>query len=258
MIEEKIKIFVAYERVSTVTQKTAKTIDIQDERLKKYDLDHPKMKIIDYLKDDGISGTKNETGRPDYLKLKQYMKDPKIDGAIITELSRLGRNNYENQKFFEESIKKNNKDLILLSHNINTTTKEGKLMFDVLCSVVEYEVRSIKETMKRGWDKEFKAHPERFGAPIKEIPEKLKNKMIHWYKIQKNGFSVICKFIQVENIKEYPDWFRRQYIGFGRISKKEKEAGKKRFYLSTSTIGVRLKEWGVKIRPQKNTKKGKK
>ena len=241
--------WVSYSRVSTQSQKDRKTIKLQTDRLEKYDIDHPKMEFIDHLIDDGISGTKDETGRPDYLKLKKYMEDPKIRGVVVTEMDRLGRSNYEHQKFFEESIKKNNKILILLSHNLDTSTKEGKLSFDVMCAVVEFNLRTTKETMKRGWDKEFKEHPERFGAPVKEIPEKLKKKIIHWYNIQKLGFSIICRLIQVEDIKEYPDWFRRMYIGFGKITEKEKEEDKKRFYLSPSTIGVRLREWKIKIRP---------
>ena len=248
MTEMKIRKFVSYARTSTQKQKYDKTIEIQDDRLEQYDKSHPEMIIVDHLKDDGISGTKNETGRPDYLKLKQYMKDPEISGAIATQLDRLGRSNYELQKLFEEAIKKNDKTLIVLSHNLDTSTKEGKFAFDILCAQVEYNVRNIRETLQRGWNKKYKEHPEIFGRPTKEIPEKLKNKMIHWYKIQKNGFSKISKFIQVENIKEYPDWFQRKYIGFGKITEKEKEQNKKRFYLSPATIGTRLKEWEVKIR----------
>ncbi|KKN23871.1 hypothetical protein LCGC14_0900430 [marine sediment metagenome] len=251
MVKVKVKKFVSYARTSTQKQRYNKTIEIQADRLNQYDLEHPDMVIVDNLQDDGLSGTKNEEGRPDYLKLKQYMEDPEIDGVISTQLDRLGRSNYELQKLFEEAIKKNNKTLIVLSHNLDTSTKEGKFAFDILCAQVEYDVRNIRENMKRGWDKEYKEHPERFGRPIKEIPEKLKNKIIHWYKVQKNGFSVICKFIQVENIKEYPDWFQRMYIGFGKIMDKEKENNKKRFYLSPSTIGVRLRKWDVKIRDQK-------
>lgn len=105
-----------------------------------------------------------------------------------------------------------------------------------------------RETLRRGWDKEYFEHPERFGRPIKEIPEKLKNKMIYWYQIQENGFSKISKFIQFENIEEYPDWFKRKYIGFGKTTDREKEQKKERFYLCPATIGTRLREWDVQIR----------
>lgn len=241
--------WVSYSRVSTQSQKDKKTIELQHIRLLKYDKDHPKMEFIEHLEDDGISGTKNETGRPDYLKLKKYMEDPEIHGAISTQLDRLGRSNYELQKLFEEVIKANDKTLILLSHNLDTSTKEGKFMFDMMCAQVEFNLKNITETMKRGWDREYKDHPEKFGRPVKEIPEKLKNKIIHWYKIQKNGFKRISDFIKVENINEYPDWFQRMYIGFGKTTEKEKEDDKKRFYLSPATVGVRLKKWNVIIRP---------
>lgn len=248
----KIKNLVSYARTSTQNQKYDKTIEIQNERLRNYETNHPEIKIIDYLEDDGISGTKNETGRPAYLKLKEYMNDPNVNGVIATQLDRLGRSNYELQKLFEEAIKKNNKLLIVLSHDLNTSTKEGKFAFDILCAQVEYDVRNIRENLKRGWNIEYKKHPEKFGRPTKEIPEKLKNKIIFWYKNQKNGFTKVSKFIQAENIKEYPDWFQRIYIGFGKTTEKEKENDKKRFYLSPATVGKRLKEWNVDIREQKH------
>lgn len=244
------KHYVAYSRTSTTRQKYDKTIELQNEKIEKYEKEHPKAKIVDWLEDDGISGLKNEEGRPDYKKLKQYMEEPKIDGVIVTQLDRLGRSNLELQKLFNEAIKKNNKELVLLSHNLDTSTKEGKFAFDILCAQVEYDVRNTKERLHGGWKKAYKEHPEKFGRPKKEIPEKLKNKIIHWYKIQKNGFRRISKLIQTENIKEYPDWFQREYIGFGKTTKKEKETGQKRFYLSPVTIGIRLKDWKVQIRKQ--------
>ena len=250
--EKKISRYVSYARTSTMKQKNDKTIELQNERLEKYEKERIDIIIVDRLVDDGISGTKDDTGRPDYLKLKQYMEDPEIDGVIATQLDRLGRSNYELQKLFEEAIKKNNKDLILLSHNIETKTKEGKFAFDVLCAQVEYDLRNIRERMSYGYWKEYNKHPERFGRPKKEIPEKLKKKIIHWYNIQKNGFKRICDFIQVEDIKKYPEWFQRQYIGFGKTTEKEKENGKKRFYMSPMTIRKYVKGWGIVIRSQRS------
>jgi len=247
---EKIKPsrYVSYARTSTITQKNDKTIELQNQKLDSFEKEHEEIIIVVRLIDDGISGTKNETGRPDYLKLKKYMEDPSIDGVIATQLDRLGRSNYELQKLFEEAIKKNKKDLILLSHNIDTKTKEGKFAFDVLCAQVEYDLRNIRERMEYGYRTEYDKNPEKFGRPKKEIPEKLKKKMIHWYKIQKDGVKRISDLIQVEDIKKYPEWFQRQYIGFGKITDDEKKKGLNRFYLSPATVLKRLREWNVEIR----------
>lgn len=246
-MEKKVSKYVSYARTSTITQKNDKTIELQNQKLDKFEKEHDDILIVDKLIDDGISGTKSE--RPAYLKLKKYMEDPEIDGIIATQLDRLGRSNYELQKLFEEVIKKNKKNLILLSHNLDTKTKEGKFAFDVLCAQVEYDLRNIKERMSYGYRIEYEKNPEKFGRPKKEIPERLKKKMIHWYKIQKNGFKRISDFIKVEDIKTYPEWFQRNYIGFGITTKKEKEKEQKRFYMSPMTVRKYLKLWKVKIRP---------
>lgn len=250
-----IKNFIAYSRVSTQRQKYDETIQIQKDKLRMYDQEHPEIRIIETLEDDGISGLKDESGRPAYRTLKEMVKSPDIKGIICASLDRLGRSNLELQKLFEEIIKKEGKTLLLLSHNLDTSTKEGKFAFDVLSAQVEYDVRNTQERLKTGWNRAYNENPEKFGRPRKEVPEKLKNKIIFWYKNQKEGFHRISKLILSENIKEYPDWFQREYITFGKPTKEEKEELKKnkqkKFYLSPTLIGKLLKEWNISIREPK-------
>lgn len=245
------KKYVAYSRVSTQRQKYDETIKIQLDKLKKYDEEHPEIEIIEFLEDDGISGLKDERGRPAYKKLKEMIKNSELTGIICVSLDRLGRSNLELQRFFNEIVIKGGKILLLLSHNLDTSTKEGKFAFDVLSAQVEYDVRNTQERLQFGWDREYEINPDKFGRPKKEIPEKLKKKIIFWYKNQKEGFHKISKLLIAEDIRNYPDWFQRKYIGFGKTTKMEKQNKKKRFYLSPTLIGKRLKEWDIEIRDPK-------
>ena len=78
-MEKKVRKYVSYARTSTITQKNDKTIELQNQKLDKFEIEHDDILIVDKLIDDGISGTKSE--RPAYLKLKKYMEDPEIDGV---------------------------------------------------------------------------------------------------------------------------------------------------------------------------------
>jgi len=248
------KKYIAYSRVSSQKQKNDETILLQSDKIDKYAQEHSDIEIVERLEDDGISGLKDATGRPGYKKLKDLIISPEIKGVICASLDRLGRSNLELQKFFQEIIIEGKKDLILLSHNLDTSTKEGKFAFDVLSAQVEYDVRNTKERLQYGWAREYKLNPEKFGRPKKEIPEKLKNKIIFWYKNQKEGFHKISKLILGEDIRNYPDWFQKEFNGgFGKPSdkKERKKEEKKKFYLSPTLIGKNLKEWRIEIRDPK-------
>ena len=259
MIDEKKK-YVSYSRVSSQKQKDDETILIQLDKIKKYAQEHPEIDIVEKLEDDGVSGLKDETGRPGYKRLKELINAPEIKGVICASLDRLGRSNLELQRFFNDIITHGKKDLILLSHNLDTSTKEGKFAFDVLSAQVEYDVRNTKERLKAGWDRAYNETPDIFGRPTKEVPEKLKNKIINWYKTQKEGFHRISNLILAEDIKSYPDWFQKEYKGgFGRPPKKKKKGettkkkkdDPKKFYLSPTLVGNLLKKWEIEIRDPK-------
>ncbi len=252
---KKVLTLVEYRRVSTPSQKEKCTIrrqEILNSKFLEYNIN--RFKVEKRFIDDGRSGFKNsEIERPNYNNMLTYVQNnDEIDGFLALKVDRLGRDTKELIDF-KYKIKELERCIVLAESGLVLwfDTPMDDLIFDIQAGISNYVGQSIINKMQFMRKIAYEEHPEIFGRPKKEVPEKLKNKMIHWYKIQKEGFHRISKLIQTENIKNYPDWFQREYIGFGKTTEKEKGDGKKRFYLSPVTIGERLKDWNIKIRKPK-------
>ncbi len=250
--KEKKILLVEYRRVSTLKQKEKNTIKRQEILNQKFiEMKDGKYEVVKVFVDDGKSGFKSEKkDRPNYNKMVKYIEEnEQIDGVLVLEIDRLGRDSSELMKF-KEKIKELKKCVVeAISGMVYTFLNPmQEFIFENMSSLSSFIGKRLKNKLQFMRKIAYKEHPEKFGRPKKNIPEKLKNKIIHWYKIQKNGFSRISKLIQTENFNDYPE-LQNEYIGFGKITKKEKELGKKRFYLSASSVGNYLRKWNIKIRP---------
>ncbi|MFC4768689.1 recombinase family protein [Effusibacillus consociatus] len=81
---------VAYLRVSSEDQQERETIENQVEFATKY-ADLHKLEIVDWYKDDGVTGTIPLDARPDGNRLIEDAKAGKIDLVLIFNMKRLGR-----------------------------------------------------------------------------------------------------------------------------------------------------------------------
>jgi len=259
--ERKEKIFLTldeYRRVSTPGQKEKCTIrrqEILNNKFLEYNIN--RFKVEKTFIDEGRSAFKTELGdRPAYDEMLIHLQNNEnIDGILALRIDRLGRDTKELIDF-KYKIKKLKRCIVLAESGLVLWFENpmDDLIFDMQAGISNYVGQSIITKMQFMRKLAYEETPEIFGRPSKEIPEKLKNKMIHWYKIQKAGFHRISKLIETEDIKNYPDWFQREYIGFGKTSVQEKEKKKKRFCLSPATIGKRLRDWNVEISKPKGSK----
>lgn len=257
MNEKKIKKLIEYRRVSTLKQKVKNTIKRQEILNKKFLEDKKGEYVVEKaFIDDGRSGFKsNEKERPEYHQMIQFLENnTEIYGVIVLEIDRLGRDSSEMMRFKDKAIELKKCVIESVSGMIYTfDTPMQEFIFENMSSLSSFIGKRLKNKLQFMRKIAQKEHPEKFGRPKKEIPEKLKEKMIHWYKIQNHGFKKISDLIKAEDLEEYPDWFQRKYPkGFGTPKKIENKEGEiikeKKFYLSPATIGKRLKEWDVKIR----------
>lgn len=130
-----------YVRVSTSEQNP----EIQVEELKTFS-SHYQIKVQKiYI--DKISGTKSS--RPALNNLMFDMRNGLFNCIIIYKLDRLGRSLKHLITICEELHNKN-VDLIVTSQNIDTKTASGKLLFNILGSVAEFERELISERTKLG------------------------------------------------------------------------------------------------------------
>jgi len=89
----------------------------------------------------------------------QYVR--KGDTLYITKLDRLGRSTLHLTQIFDK-LEKQGVDIVVLDQNIDTTTPIGKLLFNVLSSIAEFETEIRKERQLEGIAK-AKANGVQFG-----------------------------------------------------------------------------------------------
>lgn len=140
---------IAYARVSTIGQ----SLDVQVDNLTKYGCD----KIYQEKR----SGTTAD--RPELKQCLDYVRDG--DVLVITKLDRLARSTLHLHKIVEQ-LNSKNVGFKVLDQSIDTTTKEGRLMFSILASIAEFETELRKERQLEGIAK-AKDNGIRFGAKPK-------------------------------------------------------------------------------------------
>ncbi len=150
-----MKSLAGYCRTSLTRQE--RSIAHQKEEIQKYaDAYGYKLK---FFVDEGMSAYKH---RP---KFEAMMKDLNaFDGVIVTDLTRFGRSTWELLGSIK-TIQDKGLSFITIKQQINTGTKEGKLMLTILSAIADFERAVIRERLE--WGKEYaKVHGTKSGLPM--------------------------------------------------------------------------------------------
>lgn len=124
---------IGYARVSSVGQ----SLEVQQDKLNEYGC----TKIYREKR----SGT--TANRPQLKQCLDYVRDG--DVLVITKLDRLARSTLDLHKIVEQ-LNSKNVGFKVLDQSIDTTTKEGRLMFSILASIAEFETELRKERQLDG------------------------------------------------------------------------------------------------------------
>ena len=108
------------------------TIVNQKKLIEIYLEEQDNMEIVDYYVDDGFTGT--NFNRPDFQRMLQDIVNGKINGIIIKDLSRLGRNYIEVGNFLDEIVPYY--DLRFISVNDNVWLRQDNLLLELLLMVI--------------------------------------------------------------------------------------------------------------------------
>lgn len=148
---------VGYARVSS----TGQSLDVQLEKLTAFGCER-------IYKEKRSGRTAN---RPEFQSCMDYLREG--DTLVITRLDRLARSVVHLAKlakrFEEENI-----DLIVIDQNIDTSTSTGRLMFNMLASIAEFESDLRSERQAEGIAK-AKENGVKFGRPSKLTDELCRN-----------------------------------------------------------------------------------
>ena len=130
-----------YVRVSTVEQET----DLQEHELKEY-CERRGWNYVVY-RDKGQSGAKND--RPALTAMMNDLRRRKNYVVVVWALDRLARSLKQLLTIAEE-CRAVGVDLVSLKQNVDTTLPAGRLTFQVLGAVAEFEREMLRERVKAG------------------------------------------------------------------------------------------------------------
>ncbi|MDJ1478688.1 recombinase family protein [Bacillus sp. LS15-K4] len=111
-------------------------------------LDSQLMMLREYGCDDIV--TEKVTGVAKDRKLFELVEEMEPgDKLIIVSINRLGRSTLQSIALAEE-MRNKGLELVILEHQIDTTTTNGKLFFEIMCSFADWERSNLKEKQERG------------------------------------------------------------------------------------------------------------
>lgn len=145
--------FIGYARVSSIGQ----TLDVQLDKLKHC------QKVFQEKK----SGTSSK--RPRLNACLEYVREG--DVLVITKLDRLARSTLDLCQIAAE-LERKQVDLQVLDQSIDTTTPTGRLLFNMLGAIAQFETEIRAERQREGIEK-AKQKGVRFGPQQKLTPEQV-------------------------------------------------------------------------------------
>jgi DNA invertase Pin-like site-specific DNA recombinase len=193
-MEEKEKgMRVGYARVSTVGQK----LDVQLDRLSDCDR---------IFKEKVSAGTRDK--RLELKKALDFVREG--DVLIVTKLDRLARSVVDLSNIVQ-LLEEKDVDLVVLDQGINTTTIYGRLQFNILAAIGEFERGLITERSREGREKAI-ANGVRFGVRAKLSDDEI-DEMVRLFEtdeLSKNDISEIYAISRSSVYRLYAEYKQDQ------------------------------------------------
>ena len=162
MIPHKVLRAGLFERVSTEEQaKFGYSIATQVDALEEYAKKH-NMKIVDHYCDEGVSGGKPYTKRPEMKRLLDDVQAGKIDIVIFTRLDRWFRNVKEYFKV-QEILDDHKVEWKAIWEDYDTTTPNGRMSITIFLAIAQNEREKTAERIKDVFRRKVKNRESFFG-----------------------------------------------------------------------------------------------
>lgn len=154
----------AYARVSTREQRDRQTIETQKLQIEQYCKERG-YEIKSWFLDEGISAVKE---RPQFEAMLEQLDQ--ADGILCTKLDRLGRSLLHILKTVER-IQDQDKQFLCVDQLFDLSTSEGRLNFQVLAAVAEFERNLTIDRIRAGIER-ARAEGKQLGRKKRTIPKK--------------------------------------------------------------------------------------
>lgn len=135
---------------------------------------------------DQISGSRQARSRPGWSALEPRLRNG--DELVVWRLDRIGRSMIDVIMTVSE-LQQRGVHLRSLSDSIDSSTREGRLMLNLMATFAEYERELIQERVKAGVDA-ARARGVRFGRPAADPEESARKVRAVRHLVQSEGISV--------------------------------------------------------------------
>ena len=152
---------VGYVRVSTDGQEDNTSLASQQERIECYckAFNHELVKVFVE-----VGSGKDMKNRPEFNKAMEMVKND-ADGIVSLKLDRIARNCRDVLTLVEDVLQPNNKALVLLDLNVDTSTPTGKMILTMMAAVAELERAQINERTQGGRKAKAEKGGYAYGSP---------------------------------------------------------------------------------------------
>lgn len=203
-----MKKVIGYTRVSTNKQ-SEKGYSMKSQKIQIEDFcKRNDLILVGVLTDGGVSGSNNKQST-NYQKIMNMVETGEIDGVVVYTISRFGRSLIDSVNSVSV-MDDNDVALYTIKENINTGSKEGRLQFNLLSSLAEYERERIRENIKDVLQMK-KARGEKFcrgifglrvvkGVYVKDADEMRVKRRIRLLYNKDYSLRAICKILNEDGI----------------------------------------------------------
>jgi site-specific DNA recombinase len=152
---------VGYIRVSSESQADNTSLADQRDRLEAYAKAF-NYELIEVFTE--VGSGKNASDRPQFQAALEAIKNG-ADGIISTKLDRIARNARDVLALVEDTLQPDNKHLILLDLNVDTSNPQGKMILTIMAAVAELERNVINDRTQGGRKAKAASGGYAYGSP---------------------------------------------------------------------------------------------
>ncbi len=152
---------VGYARVSTSSQAENTSLPEQRQKIEAYcqAFDHELVELFEE-----VQSGKDAASRPIFAQALESVKT-KADGIVAVKLDRIARNTRDVLALVEDVLKPDNKSLVLLDIQVDTSTPIGKMILTVMAAVASLERDTIIERTQGGRKAKASGGGYAYGSP---------------------------------------------------------------------------------------------
>ncbi len=151
---------VGYARVSSDSQEENSSLELQQEKIQAYCTAMGHELVYLFVE---VGSGKDTENREQFQNAIAALAD--VDGLIAAKLDRIARNTVDVLNLVDKHLKPQNKALVLLDLNVDTSTPTGRMILTTMSAVAELERNTINDRTRSGKQAKKKQGGYIHGAP---------------------------------------------------------------------------------------------